>query len=396
MNPVQQSEEVGKSTLSYPSDWSIFSRHLTIIVLLVGLVFGVTLIRPVMTYVIMAAILVFILYYPVHKIETRTRLSHSAATAIIFGLYLVVGIVLFVFLVIPAIQGVVRLATELSMELPAFADFLEDYNPEQGWLLDPETGEKLINLDFALEPLSRYVQGEEVEEVNRAIDTLADLIPQVVGGVTNFITGSIVVHVMAFFFLLELPTLYTSLIGQISPQHRPEYQILTRRVILVWINFFRGTVASAALIATLSLIQFLIMGLPAALALSLMIFVTSLIPLVGGFIALPILIFVTFSQGSSTLGLEPIPLTILVLVIHFLISQFVWQVVYPKLTGKALNLPVSLVIVGLAAGAAIGGFLGVLLAAPTLGSVRQIVDFLIRKIRGGNPYPEESITNWQM
>ena len=97
MNPDQQSEEVGKSTLSYPSDWSIFSRHLTTIVLLVGLVFGVTLIRPVMTYVIMAAILVFILYYPVHKIETRTRLSHSAAAAIIFGLYLVVGIVLFVF-----------------------------------------------------------------------------------------------------------------------------------------------------------------------------------------------------------------------------------------------------------------------------------------------------------
>lgn len=389
------SERSQESASAYPADWSTFGRSLTVVVLLVAAVAAATLIGPVLQFVVLAAILVFILAFPTRMVERRLKISHGLAVGLVFLTYLALAVVLLLFLAIPAIEGLSRLGADLSRELPGLLDFLKTYTPGQGWLLDPDTGERLANINFILEPLSQMVKGEDAEGVSAIISGLASLLPDLVATVGEIVTGAIVVNVLAFFFLLELPALYGGVIGRIQPPHRREYQLMTGHVILVWVNFFRGTVVSAAIIASLTYIQLLIMGIPAALTLSLLVFVTSLIPLVGGLIALPVLIFVTFTQGSTTLDLEPIPLTIAVVLVHALVSQFVWNVVYPKLAGRAIKLPVSLVLVGLAVGAAIGGFLGVLLAAPVLGTVRQIAEFLLSKVRGGDPYPGEPDPGWE-
>lgn len=380
-----------ESKTIYKADWSIFARRLTVIVLFLGIVVAANLIRPVLEYVILAVLLVFILSYPVRAMEERTRLSYSASAAITYLLYLFVGVALFLFLAIPALETLGRWTTQVGREMPSVIEYLENYTPGQGWLVDPETGKQLINFDFVLEPLSEFVRGEEQKEVEQLLATLAQFLTGSVVTVIDFVTGAIIVHIMALFFLLELPALYKGIMGRIPINHQPEYRTLTTRMLKVWVGFFRGTVASAGIIGLLTLLQLLVMGIPGALPIGLLLFVTSLIPMVGGIISMPVLVLNTFLQGSTFLYLEPITLTTLVLVIHIIISQFIWNVFYPKQTGKMLKLPVSLILVGLAIGAALGGVLGILLAVPILGTVRELVEFLLKKVHGGNPYPSEPV-----
>lgn len=376
---------------TYRANWSIFARRLTVVVLLVGLVAVAALVQPVLKFIILAGLLVFILSYPVRALEKRTRLSYGAAAAVVYLSYLLVAIAMALYLALPAIQGLTRLANQLSQDLPSFVEFLENYTPEQGWILDPETNEEVINLDFILEPLSRYARGEEAKEVEGLINGLSELLPAVVFTVADFVSAAIVVHLIAFFFLLEWPTLYNNLMDRLPPIHQSEYRILTGRLLTVWTAFFRGTVASAGLIGMFTGIQFLLLGIPGAVTVGLLVFATSLIPMLGGFISLPALVFITFTEGSTVLNLGAIPLILVVVAIHLVISTLVWQVFYPRQTGKSLNLPISLVVIGLTVGATVGGVLGILLAVPVLGSFRELVDFLLKKIRGGNPYPEALI-----
>jgi predicted PurR-regulated permease PerM len=80
-----------------------------------------------------------------------------------------------------------------------------------------------------------------------------------------------------------------------------------------------------------------------------------------------------------------------VLGITLLLNQFVRLVIYLKLAGKASRLPVFSIILGLVIGGVLWGVLGVILVVPLLGTVREILTYLVRKINLQDPYPGEQI-----
>jgi hypothetical protein len=47
------------------------------------------------------------------------------------------------------------------------------------------------------------------------------------------------------------------------------------------------------------------------------------------------------------------------------------------------------VILGIILGTSIGGILGAFLAVPLMAILREIVEYLLKKIQGGDPYPGE-------
>jgi predicted PurR-regulated permease PerM len=75
--------------------------------------------------------------------------------------------------------------------------------------------------------------------------------------------------------------------------------------------------------------------------------------------------------------------------INLVISQVMWNVLAPKILGDALNLPMPVMIVGVFIGAAIGGILGAFLVAPIMSMVIVIFGYVIAKVSGLDPYPEE-------
>jgi predicted PurR-regulated permease PerM len=133
----------------------------------------------------------------------------------------------------------------------------------------------------------------------------------------------------------------------------------------------------------------MVMGIPNALLISLITGASSVVPILGTIAGTIPLVVVPLVQGSTTLNVDPLTLMILVVVIYNILQGILWYTVIPKIYGDAVSLPVSLVILGIILGTSIGGFLGAFLAVPLMAILREIVEYLLKKIRGGDPYPGE-------
>jgi predicted PurR-regulated permease PerM len=102
-----------------------------------------------------------------------------------------------------------------------------------------------------------------------------------------------------------------------------------------------------------------------------------------------LIIVVTYTQGSSYLTLNPLTLTVLVWGINMLVNQVVRLVIFPRLAGNAIRLPIFFVILGLVVAAVLWGVIGLILVLPLMGTVREGLNYVLRKINRQDPYPGE-------
>ena len=88
----------------------------------------------------------------------------------------------------------------------------------------------------------------------------------------------------------------------------------------------------------------------------------------------------------------PIPnwaFLLVVLACHILFTQFDLNYLIPRLIGRSLKLPPVVVILGIVAGAALAGVLGVVLAAPTIASMRVLGRYIYARLADQDPFPEQ-------
>ncbi len=122
-------------------------------------------------------------------------------------------------------------------------------------------------------------------------------------------------------------------------------------------RFIGGQFTEALILSALCFIGMTILRIPNALIISVLIGVTSLVPIVGatvGVIVGFLLIVITS------------PLKAILFVIFFLVLQQIeGNLIYPKVVGKAVGLPGVIVVSSVLVGGNIGGILGTLIAVPT-------------------------------
>jgi predicted PurR-regulated permease PerM len=160
----------------------------------------------------------------------------------------------------------------------------------------------------------------------------------------------------------------------------------------VWQGFFRGQLTLCLIIGAITYLQLVLMGIPSAFIVAVLVALVSLIPTIGGIIALIPLAIAPLLQGSTVFTeMNALTLTLLVVGINFVISQIIWNVVAPKIMGDAVSLPLPLIFIGIIIGAALGGVLGAFLIVPILGTIRVVVEYLVAKITRKDPYPGEEM-----
>jgi len=74
--------------------------------------------------------------------------------------------------------------------------------------------------------------------------------------------------------------------------------------------------------------------------------------------------------------------------LHIIFQQFDLNYLIPRIIGRQVHLPPLVVILGIVAGAAFAGVLGVALAAPTIASSRVISRYIYANLFDLNPFPE--------
>jgi predicted PurR-regulated permease PerM len=347
-----------------PGDWDQFTRQAAIVILLLGVLFLISVLRPLINLLGITGIFILILSYPINRLRTKTKLAYPVAVLVVF-----VPIAILLFLL--------------------FTNMLQ-------WFVDSSHSlvaslQSQVSLDQA-----------SISRVMRAMGGNSDL-SNLLGGVLSFIGGQLAMMVsfislvaisffLAFLFILEMPANLQGSFQSLSDVSQREFGILADRLSNVWNGWLRSTVITSIIIGSTTALELFIFGIPYAGILGVITGFLNLIPTFGPLISYLLIIIVTYTQGSSYITWNPVTLTLVVWIVNMLINQVVRLVIFPRLAGKAVHLPVFLVILGLVIAAVLWGVIGVILVIPLLGSAREVLNYILRKINRRDPYPGEEPT----
>jgi predicted PurR-regulated permease PerM len=395
----------------YQPDWAAWVRQFVSIGLVIAGVWALTLLSPVVNVLITTFLLSFLMFVPARIIAARSQaITYNVSVLIMFAILLVAIFVLLV-LIIPALVNVIQSVINAAVVyVNRIQDAIIAWEPGSGgFMIELPLGIVFDATEFA-QPLRDFLVADTTATATTAVtgsqiiesipplnfgqiaNTIAQIAVGLVSTLGGFVSTLIVSLLLSLVILLELPRYQTSLLESF-PRHQRELRLLLARIMDVWQGFFRGQLLLCVVIGILTFIQLTIMGIPSAFIVSVIVAVISLIPTIGGIVALVPLFVIPLIQGSTTLPLDRFPLAVAVVVVNLVISQIIWNVVAPKIMGDAVNLPLPLIILGIIVGAAVGGALGAFLIVPILGMIRVVIEYLMAKITRRDPYPGEVLPN---
>lgn len=178
-----------------------------------------------------------------------------------------------------------------------------------------------------------------------------------VGAVASFITGLVLMVVILFFFLKDGPQMWEFVLRPLQGVAYERAQRIGDQTVVTLGSYVRGTASVALVDAVGILIGLLILQVPLAIPLAVLVFLLAFIPIVGATIA-GVLAALVALVANGWLN------AVLVVGVIILVQQLEGNFLQPVLMGRQTKLNAFVVLVALAAGTAVGGILGAVLAVP--------------------------------
>jgi predicted PurR-regulated permease PerM len=147
-------------------------------------------------------------------------------------------------------------------------------------------------------------------------------------------------------------------------------------------GYIRGQLITSALMAGFVFILLTVFQVPNALALAVFAGVADVLPYVGVFLTLLPIILAALPQGAVV--------TLVILAVMLAYEEFESRVLVPRIYGRALRLPSSVVLVALLAGGALLGVAGALLALPVAAALLMFVEELRILLPGETEQPADA------
>lgn len=175
----------------------------------------------------------------------------------------------------------------------------------------------------------------------------------------------ILAPVVAFYVLLDLPTLRRKATELIPERHRAETAHVANQLGNAIGGFLRGQVLVALIVGVMTSFGFWLVGLPFWLLIGMIAGLLNIIPFVGPWVGgtLGVLVALATTDLQTALWTGLVALIVQQIDNHF---------VSPTVLRATVRLHPALIILGLIAGASLGGFWGVVLTVPLMATVKII------------------------
>ena len=322
---------------------------------------------------VFGAVLAFILNVPMRELEKRLTalpkqgLRRAAAIVLTF-LGLILVLITVVLLVIPQIGATFRILipkiTAFGQQVEAqFLLFLAE-NPDLMEMVS-------ANIDLESMDLSGLIQ-KVMGVLGNSVSTIATSAVSVVGGITGAVVDGVIGLVFALYALARKETLarqgrqllYAFLPEKICDQILRVLRLTNR----TFSNFISGQCLEAVILGGLFFVAMFLFRMPYITLISVLIGVTSLVPLVGGFVGCILGAFFILVND---------PMQALWFVVMFLvIQQIEGNLIYPRVVGSSSGLPGMWVLVAVTIGGDLMGVAGMLLMIP----LSSVIYTLLREI----------------
>jgi predicted PurR-regulated permease PerM len=327
-------------------------------------------------------LLAFIMVYLLHPVANFLHLKFKISWKFSVNLiYFVVIIIVVGFLttagiiIVNQVQSLINFLQRSFNQLPEYLNGLS----AQTFRLGPFSYD-LHNLD-----LTNFGQ--------QLLSAVQPLFGQVGSFVGTFASGAFstlgwvaFIVVISYFVLLETTSTRDSLLTLEIPGYQVEMSRLGKELGRIWNSFLRGqlivmavtTLIYTAILGTLGVHYFYGLALLAGLA--------RLIPYIGPAVTWTVYFLVTYFQGTTILGLEPIWYAVLVVGIGLVLDSILDNLVVPQVLSESLKVHPAAVMIAALVGAIWLGLIGILLAAPVLASIKLFSNYALQKLFDKNPW----------
>lgn len=346
--------------------WNNLTKIIIIVALAIGAILLVVTFRALITPTIIAFLMAFILGYPVNWIQRRTGLARAPAVVVLYA-GLLLSLILVTVLIIPRANSLVT-SLELTIEGLATSLLSTQF----------QLGTQMVSVESLLGPLSSAMQ-------NAAGGITADPL-SMVRGVTASVLTVVYVMVVNFWLLKDLNKLQRMMMERIPLDYQEDARRLGLQIVQVWEGFLRGQLVLALVVGVVTWIPLTIVGMANAGGLALLAAFMEFLPSIGPGISGTIGVLVALYQGSTWMSVSNVVFAIIVLAIYSFIAQVESIYFIPQLVGGRVKLHPAVAFVAVIGGALSFGALGVLLATPTVGSMRLILVYIYRKLMDQEPF----------
>ena len=332
----------------------VITRAVITVIIGVAVAYSLYVIREVLLSLYIAGLLAVGLSPVVRKIERhkllsgRYRVPRWLAILVLYVTFLL-AVAFVLSLVIPPL---VRQIRELVGNLPQYADRLQAELTRRG----------LVDANWSWSSLFKDMQMPG----GVAISGIFGALSGAVGALGKIVT----VLLLPFYLLLEASALRSWLLQFVQPDNRKRADRIARAVTIkvgAWLN---GQLVLGAVIGTTATVGLWLLGVPYFYVLGLIAAVGELIPVVGPILAAIPAILLAFTVS---------PQTALFVTLFCWGQQFVENnVLVPRIMERQVGVSPVAIIVALLVGSSLLGFIGAILAVPSVAIIQVLVnEFLL-------------------
>ena len=179
------------------------------------------------------------------------------------------------------------------------------------------------------------------------------------------VTGVIIVLFLSLYFLTSMDTIKAWGVRLAPASKRVRVKYITDKITESVGNYVMGQAMVAILNALFAFFIMLFLGFRFPQLMALVVMILAFIPLVGGVIALVLTSLILLTQDWS--------LALWFAVAYFLYLQVEAYLISPRIMARAVSVPAGVAIISVAAGGALWGVLGALIAIPVAASMLILV-----------------------
>ncbi|HSH02820.1 MAG TPA: AI-2E family transporter [Anaerolineae bacterium] len=365
-----------------------WSPTVKLVVSIIGLLFITILayrFQEILAWIIIAAILAYIVNPICTLIADRSPLERNQAILVTYMVIAIVAIAIFVALGVAAYSQTLNFV----QEAPALIDQALQYL--QNLIERPEP-------IFSFGPIELTLSTLDWEAIRTQVITYAESVfsrggqalAQLASATLRIAGNTLVIFIISIYVAIEIPLLgdYVARLAH-TPGYQADAERLFDEFMHIWSAYLRGQVILGLVIGFIVWLTLALLGVSNAIALGILSGLLEFIPVIGPFVGTVAAVTVAFFQPASYIGLEGFQLAGVVLIAMLIIQQLENSVLVPRIVGDALGLHPLLVMVCVFMGSSLAGLLGAILAAPVTATIKLLSIYAWRKLFDLPPFPDK-------
>ena len=339
--------------------FEVSPKTLVALVLVVASLWLLIQLWPVLLVLIVALLVAGTLSPAVRWLEEK-RVRRGFGIAIVFTAFFILSLLL-VFFTIPTL---VSQAEALLENEPALRMRLADY----------------LAGSHLSAPLATWLRGLKADALTGALGATAFDFSLRVFAVVAYGLSALF---LGLYIIIDRDRLRGGLFALVPRTHHIRLSRIMINLETIVVAYVRGQMITCLLMALFTYGLLTACGVENALALSAIAGLADVLPYIGPLISVGPAVLAALSHGPVV--------TLVVLVLMLAYEEFESRVLVPRIYGRALRLPSSVVLFALLVGGTLMGILGALLALPVAATVMMLIEELRVELPGEQEQPVDTL-----